>query len=538
MPPRLSSATGADSADDVLFSQPSNQETTVCELPGDAFGSTTVREGFISVNFLMRKFFPRRKSQQYEKEAERYLNSFLSSGVLWLAGMGRWCFDKILAQSMEVLLLQDQDEVRERVVFSLESKFNAKVREVKSITSAIESLKAGKVDALIYDYLKGEPSEFQSLWSLVSEIPCVLVSQKSQVNRSLPSDVRVVAEVDRANMVDGILKAFEAMIGEGSVPYRLPGNGYCRIRTRLLLSVSPLKADVFIRLSDTHYVKLFAQGDVFDRQDLEKYTLKKGVEYLFLKHESTDEFVEKYRAELAKLLRSEKTPVDELISASDTLHEAAQELVSTLGFTPKIQELARTQVDLTIRTMARSRRLSELLDRFRAGHGKYINSHSTLVALVACGIAARMDWASETTYQKLCLAAFLHDITLSNHELAKIPSLKSLEAVAENFTAREFREYKFHPIQAADLVKQMTQILPDVDSIILQHHEWPDGSGFPRGITHSHIHPLASAFIIAHDVVRKMIEPGSTTTLESYATENQGRFSAGHFKKIMRTLPT
>jgi hypothetical protein len=64
---------------------------------------------------------------------------------------------------------------------------------------------------------------------------------------------------------------------------------YCRIATALLLRYSPLKTDIYIRLSKDKYVKLFMKGDVFDKNDLEHYLTQKKISYLYILKENVSE---------------------------------------------------------------------------------------------------------------------------------------------------------------------------------------------------------------------------------------------------------
>src|SRR5207244_821722 len=104
---------------------------------------------------------------------------------------------------------------------------------------------------------------------------------------------------------------------------------------------------------------------------------------------------------------------------------------------------------------------------------KYISSHSMMLGNLACTLAAAVGWSSETTFYKLSLASFLHDITLQNHELAGIQSLKELETRKEEFKPAELQAYKNHPHAASEMAKQFSEVPPDVDTIIMQHHEQP-----------------------------------------------------------------
>ena len=53
-----------------------------------------------------------------------------------------------------------------------------------------------------------------------------------------------------------------------------------------------------------------------------------------------------------------------------------------------------------------------------------------------------------------------------------------------------------------DHLKYILEIPPDVSVIIEQHHERPDGNGFPNGINFKRISVFSSIFIVAHDFVK------------------------------------
>ena len=135
--------------------------------------------------------------------------------------------------------------------------------------------------------------------------------------------------------------------------------------------------------------------------------------------------------------------------------------------------------------------LSELLSNMQKG-GDYIYEHSLMVSYIACAIANNMDWESKDTKMKLTMASFMHDITLNDHQLAKISNLRTIDQ--DDFDDEEIKELKDHPLDAAKIIAKLPDFPPDIDTIVAQHHELPDGSGFPRGLTHSNINPLSCVF--------------------------------------------
>ena len=126
----------------------------------------------------------------------------------------------------------------------------------------------------------------------------------------------------------------------------------------------------------------------------------------------------------------------------------------------------------------------------------------------------------------------MHDITL-DEKLARIQLLQ--EANKSDFTAEELNKLKLHPIHAAEYVRRMSEIPSDVDQIVFQHHERPDGTGFPRNLSGKLISPLSSVFIVAHAVVDFMSKREGES-IDVFLTENEELYKSGNFRKIWLAL--
>jgi len=437
---------------------------------------------------------------------------------------------------MRILLLQDRSELVEKIRFLIESTYGGQVDEASLISDGAAAFKSAKppIDLILFD-LKHTVEELAEFCKVCAPVPVLLCAQAGPKGLTLPSNVLGV--IERSVFVEGAIQAINDLVAKGAVQSKPSDDvGQVRIRTKLLLSVCPLKGDIYIRLSQNKFVKLFKQGDVFDLNDLEKYTLKKGVEYLYIRKEQCAEFAVKYKDELQKVLKLEHLTLDEAGRLGDATFEAVQELTKQVGFTKEVQEVTRMQVQLTVKAMGKDPDLAELLAKLRASEGKYISSHSTLCGYLACAIAAQMQWGSDTTFQKLTLASFLHDITLENQELAALTSIEELEKGLSKFTAQEIKDFKEHPAAGAEMAKKMTEVPPDVDVIIRQHHERPDGTGFPRGLNHTYIAPLASVFIVAHDLAKNMLEAGDKFDIQAFLDGVREKYKSSQFKRLLSCL--
>ncbi len=431
---------------------------------------------------------------------------------------------------MRILLALGRKDVREMVSFSLEGRFGAEVHSADTAQAFIErSSFFSQCDLAICEM----PGLGEAILrhSVLSKLPMILCSSQETQAADLPPGVKMIASVRWERLVDGLFKVIsEWRPGENQ------DSEFCRIKTNLLLRVSPLKGDIYIRLSPSKYLRLFREGDVFDENDYKRYLVEKRLEYFYLKKDECGEFIQKFRHDLAELL-SQPGPSDQAIEElSISAHETIQGLIEKLGPTKEVQETVKASVQLALRAARRSPRVEQILERLSQNPSKYIPAHSFLLSQLASSISIAMGWGSDTTLQKLNLAAFLHDITLSNHRLATVKSLPELDRRKDEFSDQELHAYKVHPNKGSEIARQFSECPPDVDVIIAQHHERPDGSGFPRGLTHPNISPLAGVFIVAHELVSSIIENGQSFFMEEFLESIKDRYEVGNFKKILAVL--
>jgi HD-GYP domain-containing protein (c-di-GMP phosphodiesterase class II) len=468
---------------------------------------------------------------------------------------------------MRILLIQDDTEIRDKLIFMIESGFGAVVQAFTSVEDAKVRKSSEKIDLLVLDCSTGLNAEIAELEPLAPGAALIQIVDTSapapakpapQTKAKTARPVRPVrkppaatvapapaetqapfsttVKLERKELTEKLSVTLNELIDHGFIHETVTPESRCRIRTKLLLSVSPLKGDIYIRLSETKFVKLFQQGDVFDRNDLEKYAEKKGVEHLYIRKDDCVLFAQKYREDLEKLLKQSLINTEMAVKSAESVHEAVQSLAKTVGFTQEVQDLVKTQVKVAMKAIAASPKLSDLFQRLKAVEGQYLSSHSHLTAYLACALASQLKWGSDQTFIKLNLACFLHDITLSNNALAAETSLKTVEASAGKYTPQEIKAYKNHAREAAGLVSRFSEVPPDVDTIVAQHHELPDGKGFPMGLNHSRIAPLSAIFIVAHDMAHFVVENQYVFDFNRFNAQMGEKYVGSQFKKIMTAL--
>lgn len=454
---------------------------------------------------------------------------------------------------MQTLLALSRIEVREMLAFAVESKVGVKPFEASTAKEAIEVLADhGAVKTVICEYPGISDVLFRHIISLnrrreeKDQIRCVVCCGEKPEGDIVIQKMNILGYASWTNLIDTTLALLDPLGQSGETAElgrelpesdkQLTDADTCRIKTTLLIRVGQLQAGVYIRLSPTKYVKMFQEGDEFSEEDYTRILREKKIEHLYLRKDECSEFLLKFKNDLLQLLQAEVLSKNVNPELLEEVHETAQELLNKLGATREVQEVVKANVQVTIKAMGKSPRLADILKRIEIDREKYISSHSVLLPQIACTLAMTMDWKSESTLQKLALAAFLHDMPMTNHELAAVTNLTELTRRKAEFTEEESKQYKSHPVKGSEMAKQFQEVPPDVDTIILQHHERPDGSGFPRGLSHHHISPLAAVFIVAHDLVSAIYSIDTPFVLEQFIENTKEQYHAGNFRKLHQQL--
>lgn len=441
-------------------------------------------------------------------------------------------------RTMKILLFEPNAEASDRLVFSLEGSFKANVRSLTTLEDVLDAVhtRENQFDLLILDLSEQDksPKLLSEIQKLSANTPCVLCVSESNVADSLKWKTQIL--IDKSNLLNNVIKSIEQVVQNPAARSQDIDQKYCKIQTKLLVAVGKLKGDVFIRLSDHKYIKLFNEGDEFEHSDLEKYTLKKGVEYLYLHVDDVNEFIDKYNADLnAKLAEMNKNPPKNVVETVVAAHETTRELGKRVGFSKDVQVMAKAAVQMTMKEMGKNPGLRDILNRLEGHKDDYIGAHSMLCGMTACAIASHLEWGSEQTFNKLTLAAFLHDITFDNQRLAACGTIE--EVASGGFTTNELNQYKQHPGAAARIAQQFREVPPDVDQIIIQHHELPDGSGFPRKLNHTHMAPLTAVFLVAHDMADWIFKCGADNFVVADFLESvKSKYTYSVFRKVIEAV--
>lgn len=145
---------------------------------------------------------------------------------------------------------------------------------------------------------------------------------------------------------------------------------------------------------------------------------------------------------------------------------AIQEITAMKEAKKKIFEYAK-QLEQTVEsTLHAISAMVEIRDPYTAGHERRVGQ-------IASDIARQMGWPEEKCHQ-LRLVGLVHDI-------GKIAVPAEILAKPTALSAIEFELVKTHAQKGYEILKEVQCEMP-IGEIVRQHHEYMDGSGYPRGL--------------------------------------------------------
>lgn len=368
-------------------------------------------------------------------------------------------------------------------------------------------------------------------------VPFILCSSEAPSSIAELRGQAIAAYVSKPFNLRSLLEALAKIpqLGAKDAP-TAPKSSYCRVRISTLLRSGLLYGDLYLRLGEDRYVKVMKSGDAFDQGDAGRFQLK-DLEFLYVRREDVEQFVSSYLKNLAPVTRAKEIPLEVEFQVATGTTEMIRELFQAFGWDGTVEKIVKENVALALKSMRHQEGLSGILSKLEKDPASYFASHSTTLAYVTCAIAQSLDWTSDFTFHKLTLASFLHDASLADGLLNKKEELED-----KIKTDRFYRDdpdaakYRTHPIDMAETVRKWAAVPPDVDSIILQHHETPHGEGFPYRVDSTRIQPLSALFIIAEDLVDQWYATGAAFNVHDFLESRAERYHGGHFKKVFQAL--
>lgn len=431
---------------------------------------------------------------------------------------------------MKVLIVDDDSDIRDIIEFTFSCEIEAEFMHAGSGNKAISEIESNDdLDLIICDYNMPDGNGgvvYKYLIENNKKLPFVFCSSDyAQDHDEFHDKKNLIGEITKPYIYDGVQKIIENYNNrdKDETPLTKNESPYLYVGLDLLLRSKKLPCDLFVKLNNGKILKMLNAGDEFTSEEYEKYS-KKGVDQLLIKKERGQDYIASICDDVMEILNNDQVAEEEKVF--DT-HSIIMTTVSQLGLSENVVRAASRSVDFALGFFNKNDDFKALEKHIFQSSGNYLTKHSVALAYIASMILKKSTWDSSETRNKIVLAGFLHDA-----------SIKITDFDEAHFNeGNDLLTLKEHPTEVLELINKIKNIPPDLDRILLEHHERPDGSGYPRKLDGSQVHPLSSIFILAHDVVDtifKMQLENKALTDDNLQSEIKDEdYQSGHFKKAL-----
>lgn len=441
-------------------------------------------------------------------------------------------------QRMRCLIVATNSQLTSALRFSASSALNCEFTEALTSERAISALLSDQTpDLLILEDAPAFKLVIQYLQSVSSPVALVILHTASGAAPVAgPTGLRVLGITTLDHGLTDLARILDqAGLKGGRAGHDADSTeAFVAIPTGLLIRMGPLAADIYIALTSRRYLKIFQVGDLIDEQDVRHYYFKKGLAYLYCRKEDSNALLSSLQESLSRQMQE----TDGAKDGNAIVSEVADLIYSFLEQGPMTEELGRMAsqaVDFAVKTVKSNPGMKELFEQLRREDGRYRANHAAMLAHISSCIAIRMKWVTDETLERLCLAALFHDIAIPSDSLARVDDLNGRNFPGYDPDDQEKRLLvELHSIEGAMQLRKAGPMPREVDTLIIQHHEKPDGTGFPGKLTHSQISPLSALFIVAHEVVQLVLD--EKLTLQAVPERLEAKYSQGNFKPVLRAF--
>ena len=444
----------------------------------------------------------------------------------------------------KILIVEDDENVAAVMSMYIETEFENEIIIASSGNEAIEVLKANPDIVLVlsdYNMPNGNGrSIFKFMKELGTSVFFILVCAEDNLDvKEIPEflelfenkeGIHLVAKpFTKEELLDPVKKFIKSKI-------ELLSEAYSPISTDRFLIFEDAPIQAFMKMPGlSKFLPVFNKGDKVPTDTLLKY-INKGVKYLYVKKEGYKDFVEKSNLEIQKKLESESAEPHEADIGMEKqvflqFHsiEGVHRGLRDLGIKEKTMELADRFMKTTFKNLKNSPKMSAILGKLLVKKN-YLYQLGVITAYLSVAILEKTEWSNLENCEKLVTASICQDMSLHNEKLAKVVSTTDSSYTGLSF--EEKKEVMNHPQKSSEFLENLGGFTTDIVNIIKDHHERPDGTGFPRNLDSSNLKPLSCIFIIAHYFAHRLLtEPLSAETLGSINKELKEKFSAGNFSK-------
>ncbi|MCB9026804.1 MAG: response regulator [Bdellovibrionaceae bacterium] len=443
-----------------------------------------------------------------------------------------------------ILLVEDEADLRELVFHQLGMKYNVEIVQTSSGNEAVKILEKEEFDLIISDYTmpNGNGAVILNFIDTLKKKPIFLLFTGYFPNQIPKEDMdRIYAIVTKPSFDDSLNQHVEKVLSQLKGKVLEANSGYLQIRKKWISTLPKSYANYFLKLPNDHYV-LYVKNGVENTDENYQKLLDKKEEYIYIPAQEAKPLLQALFNQFDSIKNKNKTTAwQSEVNWLSQLNELANQFQKTFGWSKEVAQITNKCLESVEKNMHELPQLRDFLLLINNKEQHILYSHASSLAYIAIGFMTELKALQEyeeKDLKSLTAAAIIHDIALDERIYNK--SIDFNKAVEEGRELKDddFKKYMDHPELAAHIALLWKSVPENVHDIILQHHERPDGRGFPFHLKEENLLPLSCVFILAHELTTYILKCKSSSEWSHFFEENKLKYKQGKFKNIFEKVHT
>lgn len=435
---------------------------------------------------------------------------------------------------MNILFVDDNAEIRDLLIFSLLSHTDFQYKEAANGRDAMDLLSQEKFDLVISDLNMPNGSGadvYRHLKTIKHSARLAVVG-----NEPIEKAGEIAADPDvfyirKPFKFENLQKVIDQVIAEN---VSQSPKDYIPVTINFLRRIGHLVPPLFIRLNDFKFVRILNSNHTFTQEDFDKYT-QRGVSELYVETVMANSLIEAF----AKKAFSNDAWQEAGTQNHDHIHinaDLVRAIVAQMNWPDEKIHHVLDSAKRALHIIRSQPTLAKVFQQFQKIEKWGLSDHAALILTMAAGLSDSLGHGDTETMQKLTYSALLHDMTLSDQQYDNKAKLIERAKKSENHQFKDVKDVLDHPALASQICKTIQVCPPDVDQIIFDHHERPDGKGFPMGKRAEEIPFLSALMIFCEDFTETFIDCAGHVDVAGFARARAQIYGQGHFKLILEAF--
>lgn len=274
-------------------------------------------------------------------------------------------------------------------------------------------------------------------------------------------------------------------------PGTTPDSEFSAVPIGEFFSGGDLQFPIFLKLATDKYISIGKHEKGVDKSIIENLKTKK-VKDLYLKKEDFIKYLGFMDFLSEASIRSSTISVEKKAKIVTMAARRILEFSFVEKVEPSFIYFAKSNLTRSIELLGSFGDVVDLLESAGTLESN-LSNHNITTSMIALMIAKGRGWTSPITLFIVSASALFHDIAL-------LPLEEDLKkSTPEGLTSENLAKYRAHPLNSAALIARYGKFPDAIFSVISQHHEKPDGTGFPKNLSKTEIHPIAEIVHVASE---------------------------------------